>query len=373
MNTVKINTVCEMDQCNGCMACHDICHKNAITIVDNHIAYNAVIDDTLCVGCHQCEKVCPNIQTPVLHQPIEWHQGWAADETIRSSSSSGGIATALATAFVQNGGKVCSCVMESGEFRFELVDKAEDVKRFSGSKYVKSNPVGAYRKIKKELSGGHKVLFVGLPCQVAAVKNYMGENDLLYTVDLICHGTPSPQLLDMYLKENKSKLQTITDLKFRKKTTFKLSENYKGIKPERVLDRYTHAFLSSLCYTENCYSCRYAQQERVSDISLGDSWGSELPQEEQEKGVSLILCQSPKGQELLAMANLHLEAVDVIKAVANNRQLTHPSPKPAKYDTFFDTLRKTRNFSKAVKKAYPDFCLRQDIKTILVKFKILRG
>ena len=38
-------------------------------------------------------------------------------------------------------------------------------------------------------------------------------------------------------------------------------------------------------YTENCYSCRYASQSRVSDISLGDSWGSELSEEEKKKGI----------------------------------------------------------------------------------------
>ncbi len=368
-----MKTVCEKNKCAGCMACVDVCSKNAIGILDQLQHYNAVIDENKCIACGRCHNVCPNNKQTTLFKPTKWCQGWASDEEIRGASSSGGIATAIATAFVQNGGIVCSCVFEAGEFRFDIVDDVEGIKRFTGSKYVKSNPAGIYRKLRKEIASNKRVLFIGLPCQVAAIKNYIGENERLYTIDLICHGTPSPKLLEMYLKECKHSIQMVSNLKFRKKAIFKLSDNYVGIKPNGVQDRYTYAFLNSVCYTENCYSCRYAQLDRVSDISLGDSWGSLLSNEEQAKGISLILCQSVKGEELISMTDLHLEDVELENAISNNGQLNSPSKKPAEYDMFFSMICKTGNFSRSIKKCYPRFCLRQDIKTILKKSKILRG
>lgn len=38
----------------------------------------------------------------------------------------------------------------------------------------------------------------------------------------------------------------------------------------KMVDLSHHAFLR----TDNCYSCRGATQERISDITLGDAWGS---------------------------------------------------------------------------------------------------
>ena len=40
-----MKTVCNENQCTGCMACVDICAKNAIHIVDAIDAFNAVIDE----------------------------------------------------------------------------------------------------------------------------------------------------------------------------------------------------------------------------------------------------------------------------------------------------------------------------------------
>ncbi len=149
-------------------------------------------------------------------------------------------------------------------------------------------------------------------------------------------------------------------------------DNQVGIKPNKVQDRYSYAFLNSVCYTENCYSCQFANQARVADVSLGDSWGSTLSSDEQNRGISLILSQNSKGEDLLHMADLHLEDVDIENAIAHNEQLNTPSKKPAEYDTFFKELKRTNNFSKTVKKCYPRFCLRQDIKSILIKTKFFR-
>ena len=177
-----MKTVCSENQCTGCMACLEVCCKGAITIKDQLRNYNAVIDSERCVGCGACHRVCQNNQPVNTTEPIAWYQGWSKSESQRKASSSGGFAGALTEQFIEDGGVVCSCVFKDGVFGFDFAESKDDVAKFTGSKYVKSNPVGIYKKIRGLLTKGRKVLFIGLPCQVAAVKSFIGEKleDNLY-------------------------------------------------------------------------------------------------------------------------------------------------------------------------------------------------
>ncbi len=368
-----MKTVCEIDQCAGCMACMDICSQNAITIKDGKTEYNAIIDEDKCVNCKACHKVCQNNNQLEFIKPIEWYQGWAEDESIRLQGSSGGIASALSLAFVKNGGYVCSCAFEHGEFKFKLVNCVSELKQFSGSKYVKSNPVGIYKRVKAKLQEKQKVLFIGLPCQISALKNFVGYSliENLYTVDLICHGTPSPKILDMFLMQYNRNLDTLSDITFRKKYRFQLFEKGKGIITDGVSDSYMISFLNTINYTENCYNCIYAKFERVSDITLGDSWGTSLNEDELSKGVSLVLCQTPKGQELLKQANLNLKDVNIKNAIEHNGQLQKPSRKPLKRDDFFYGINNGKKFNQIVFLSFPKQYLKQKLKLILIRLKLL--
>lgn len=58
------------------------------------------------------------------------------------------------------------------------------------------------------------------------------------------------------------------------------------------------------------------------------------------KRVSLILCQSDKGEELLSQSNLHLFDVDLDNAIAHNHQLSTPSIAPKSRAKFLETLKK---------------------------------
>ena len=356
------------------MACVSVCSKNAITVVDKIKNYNAVINNDKCINCHACEKVCPVNNNTELKAPISIEQGWADNNDIRNTSSSGGLATAISYSFIINGGVVCGCLFHNGNFVFKIVDSVNDLHLFQGSKYVKSNPINAYKEIERFLKNGKKVLFIGLPCQCDGIKRYFGlklqEN--LYTIDLICHGSPSPLILKKYLSEKNLDLDDVESISFRKKAFFSLYINRKKIVPNRVRDRYMILFLSGICYTENCYHCGYATLNRVSDITLGDSWGSELSLEEQKKGVSLIICQSDKGRKLIDMSNIHIEPVDPNKAIQSNHQLQSPSPLLPEREVFFKTFVKTESVSKAVKRCFPKICFKQNVKATLIKLKLLR-
>ena len=103
----------------------------------------------ICVNCEQCEKVCPNNHTVKLNKSIYWKQGWAKED-IRSRASSGGAASSIIKVFIQSGGYVASCLFKEGQFLFDITNDLEVAKRFTGSKYVKSNPIGIYKKIQRK-------------------------------------------------------------------------------------------------------------------------------------------------------------------------------------------------------------------------------
>lgn len=364
-----MRTVCELNQCTGCMACMEICPVNAISIRDSIRFYNACIDMEKCINCNCCHSVCP-VDTPSkLTAPSLWKQGWASDPMIRESAASGGIASAIELSFVEQGGIVYSCLFQDGKFRFGKAEDPVKVRQFTGSKYVKSSPEGIYKDIRRLLNNGRKVLFVGLPCQAAAVRNFTHCHENLYTIDLICHGTPSSRLLDMFLHDRGFTLKEICHISFRKKNRFWLAADGKAVAAEGVWDAYTMTFCEGVSYTEACYSCRYAQPNRVSDLTLGDSWGSELPVEEQRSGISLLLCQSRKGDELMQMAKLHLEEVSLEKAVSCNHQLRHPSLRHKKRNAFLNEIEQNGNFQKSAWKCFPIKLLKKSLKAFFLKLR----
>lgn len=367
-----MRTVCEKNKCAGCMACVDICPKQAVEVNDELSFYNAEINDK-CIDCGLCHKVCPQNNTPKLIKPKVWYQGWAKDNDIRANGASGGIATSIASAFIKSGGVVYSCCFEDGQFRFHRAYNEKDLKKYAGSKYVKSNPEGVYNEIKQELND-KSVLFIGLPCQVAALKKSISDNnENLFTADLICHGTPSPKLLNLFLNQYNISLDSTNEIIFRANDKRQIWCENKGLATKGVSDKFTIAYINGFIHTENCYECNYSKIERVSDITLGDSWGSELYQENSKQGVSLILCQTNKGEDLLAKANVELKEVDLDNAIANNEQLRQSPIQPVKRKSLFDAIKNGKSFNKQVRKNLPKQCIKQNIKAILIKVKLVKG
>ena len=368
-------TVCEKSKCCGCYACESICPRQAITVNDEIQYMVPIIDSSRCIHCGLCYKVCPNHQKNDFFRPVKWYQGWAKEQDVREKSSSGGAAQAISRSFIENGGYVCSCLFQDGQFKFQVTNSISDIIKISGSKYVKSNPKSCYPDIVHVLKDFNaQLLFIGLPCQAAAARNYVGDKykEKLYTVDLICHGTPSVKVLEHFLGDHKLDIGQLKKIRFRQKGRFAV-EGETGFEPYGVMDEYSVAFLNGICYTENCYQCMFARTERASDLTLGDSWGSELS-DEVGKGISLILCQTEKGNTLLSQTNasLELRPVDLNKAIACNPQLHGPSSRPNNLDKFFSALKNGKTLKYAVSRYCSQKYLRQMIKKFLIRIRVLK-
>ena len=364
-------TVCQPNQCAGCMACMDICPRQAISVADDKKYMNAVIDKSRCIHCNACHNVCQRNHPAEMREPMEWLQGWGNDLT-RTTSSSGGFGQEAMRTALKHGFIVTACHFEKGDFRFGIIEDESELADYVGSKYVKSNPIGIYREVRRKLIQGKRVLFIGLPCQVSSMRNFTGDHKNLYTIDLICHGSPSVQLLKESMKDYGYDLSKVDDIHFREHDRFGITSRPVSIVPKGVQDCYTRAFLQGLCYTENCYSCQYARTARVGDITMGDSWGTEMP-EELHKGLSLVLCQTEKGREFLHMMDFKFWPVDRENSIKLNKQLQRPSLVPSQREKFFQNLEKGISFNHAVGIAYPKEYIKQSVKKFLIISRLYRG
>lgn len=225
-------TSLKSELCCGCAVCYDRCPVNAISMRENAEGYIApVIDVALCIDCGQCAKVCPQMngsqgrdyqkQSYVCFDPNTDREG---------RSSSGGMFALIATYILEKEHGVvygAAMVYENDilQCKHKRIENTKDLHLLQGSKYMQSHTNGIYKQVKDDLKSGRTVLFSGTSCQVAALKRFVGENDYLFTVDLVCHGVPSDKLFRDYIHFVELKNHChITNVSFRNKGYYHLGE-----------------------------------------------------------------------------------------------------------------------------------------------------
>lgn len=363
--------VCDKKNCVGCFACYNICPKNAIDMVedDNGFIYPK-INNNECINCNLCKKVCPSLNDLEYRIPKKCYAMQRKNKTKLNESSSGGVASVLAEEFLHCGGIVYASVFEK---KFKIhhirISNLNDLDKMKGSKYVHSYIEDTYKNLKNDLQNKKQVLFIGTPCQVAGLKMFLIKKyDNLLCVDLICHGVPS----QLYLKnelDTMVNINKINDLKFRKNNDFRmLVINDKKVILDKEMDklRYYQGFMRSLFYRENCYDCKYAREERIGDITIGDFWG--LSKEStlysnRDDGVSVVLICSSKGEEIInkCKSKFKIDKRPIDEAINGNSQLRHPAIKNKKYKKFKKKYVKL-GFFRAYDKTWPIICLKNKMK-----------
>ncbi len=350
--------------CTGCRVCEKICPKKAITMgYDREGFLSPNINNDKCINCNLCVKKCPQENEILASGKQVSYLGVLKDKNILIKSTSGGAFMAFASMIINKGGVVYGCSFtNSFEVEHERIDNQEKLKRLQGSKYVQSNVKSTYEQVKIDLKTGKYVLYSGTPCQIAGLYSYLNKNyENLYTIDLICHGVPSPLMFKKYIEwKEKSIGGKITEYSFRYKEDgyggrylVRIKNNNKIKQLPIMLDPYGDAFLKGKTFRESCYRCKYAKSNRVADITIGDLWGSEdiKTNIDMKSGVSLIITNSYKGKQLfdLSKDKLHYNEINLEKVKKYNECLNHPVKRPESRDYIYKGYEEEKYFCENLK------------------------
>lgn len=330
------------DNCTGCGACADVCPKNCIEMIsDEEGFYIPFIDTQKCINCGMCKSVC-QLEKKIKDNDIRKGYGAICNLKEIGRSSSGGAFYGIAVSFFntfKNGLVYGATFFENNEVKHIGISKKEELYKLQGSKYVQSNTTGIFEEIKNYLKQDIYILFTGTPCQVAALKEYVGKyQEKLYTIDLICHGCPSPGILKKHLSNlNSNKNDQVISVSFREKNKFMkcdfvLNITYSSGKKIRVYgekDWYYNLFLNGRNFRESCYNCKYTKKERVGDITIGDVANKKLFSDfNNEEALSTILINTDFGEKLWEISNkfFRYKEADIEEEVRLNHNL-HSSTK----------------------------------------------
>lgn len=333
--------ISDKKQCCGCSACVQACPKKCLSLIEDDTGFlYPSVDNEMCVNCRMCEKVCPVINRNEENRPIRIAASINKNEDQRRESSSGGIFVILAEQIIDKGGVVFGAKFDKDWMvTHSYTDNKDELKVFQGSKYVQSRIGDSYKHAKVFLEQGKDVLFSGTPCQIAGLKRFLQKDyEKLLTVEVICHGVPSPGVWRDYLQyvrrpkgagggQNTVSLSlnetpSLEGISFRDKqngwSKFGFVVRYSAdqreaekfglssvdanteIREYHKNNLYMQCFLSNVILRPICFACPFKSGASHADISLGDFWtvNQYLHEINDDKGVTLVYVLTEKGSKI---------------------------------------------------------------------------
>lgn len=412
--------ISDKSQCCGCEACVQVCPKHCIRFMRDHegFFYPEAESDT-CIQCGLCEKVCPVLHPAESSEPLHVYAAKNRKDKELLESSSGGLFCLIAKEVIKSGGVVFGARFnEKWEVEHDYAETEDGLKPFMGSKYVQSRIGNCYKKTKDFLAQGRKVLFTGTPCQIAGLKNFLRkEDDNLLTVDVLCHGVPSPAMWQQYLEEIKESARKgentvslpfnppisgcdtlaggrdveIESIAFRdkrlgwKKYSFALTLAEVTADGKKNTVSFSHVYrdnpymkgmLNNLFTRPICYKCPFRCQKSKSDLSLGDFWEIENKDSRfaDDKGTSMVLINNENGlqiwdsicENIVFAKKSYPDAIDICSMIMK------PVPMNQNRSLFFSLLSSNNSFHKSINKVIPSHkSLRSLIKQFIMRRKII--
>ena len=325
-----------------------------------------VCDLSLCTDCHLCEQVCPIIDRDSRKPDTAPSKVFALhnkNTEIWHSSSSGGAFAGMVENFLNQNGIIygaeyneCQVVVHCGE------TTTDGALKFRGSKYVQSDMRGIYEKIRLQLRVGIPVLFSGTPCQVEGLKQFLIKPyDNLFTVDILCHGVPSPKIFADYVKFVKKYSMGHLSGIFMKDKTFGW-----GYQDTRLFFHegstefnsplsciWNKIFYEHIVNRPSCHQCRFTNFHRSGDFSIGDFWGIEKSHPEffSSLGVSLLMINTTKGEKYWERIKHKFEYIESNMCECLQPVLQCSQPESSERVLFWNDYKKF-GFEKVIRKRY---------------------
>lgn len=385
--------ITEKKRCCGCSACKNACPVDAIEMkADEEVFLYPNVDTKKCIQCGLCEKVCPVLNNEKYKKSEISPKAYifrVNDKGTLKESTSGGFFTPIAEYVLNNNGVVFG-VGYDNNFKVihkKILDKAK-IKELVGSKYVQSDINDTFKQAKESIMEGKLVLFSGTPCQIAGLKSFLVKNyENLITVDVVCHGTPSPELWKKYIEYQEKKYKSkLKEAYFRNKTygyhsgTMKLVfENNKEYYGSARVDYMLKGFFEEISSRPSCYNCAFKSKTHCSDFTIFDSWNvSKLVQnlKDDDKGYTNVFVNSKRGLELINQLRgvTKYEVDDIDKMIKLDGKMIENCKIPNKNRKEFYKELNEKNYedvmNKFLKVSYKDYLLEKS-KAILYKFNII--
>lgn len=313
------------DRCCGCGACAAACPTSCLSMGPDGCGFLHPRYETGCVGCGRCARACPVLAIGEEDEAESVMWAKAKDDGLRRRSSSGAVFGLLSGDVLDAGGVVYGAAFADGcrAVRHVRINEARGLDAVMRSKYVQS-VIGTdvYEGVERDLREGRHVLFSGVACQCAAVRNYLtlkrAPTDGLLVIEVICHGVPSPMLWAEWLGHvSREAGGEVDGVNFRSKSTgwstcsvayYVATEKVRSATNSR--DWYMRAFLQNAALRQSCLACP-AKRCCSSDVTLGDFWGIKNfhpDVAEDDLGVSAVICNTERGVAALDAVRGSLDA-----------------------------------------------------------------
>lgn len=348
--------------CCGCHACFQSCPVKAITMVfDEEGFLYPEVNNKKCINCNKCEQVCPEIIQKKTLPVIKTYAAYRKSFKKRLDSASGGIFAVIAEFVIKNNGVVFGAAFDDEwNLKHCAIQSLDKLINLQGSKYLQSTIGTAFQETEKYLNLGKMVLFSGTPCQIQGLRKYLKKDyPKLITVDLICHGVPSPKVWEQYIAEI-SKGRRLEKFQPRDKSNgivdaplIFLFSNGESITEKYSENLYIKGFIEDFYLRPSCYKCKFKGSERCSDLTLGDFWGIEKiePRFADQYGISAVMLHTDKADKIfnLIKHELIITSSTVEQVAIENPSLMFSVYEKTKRKEFFKVWRK-KGVIKTVKK-----------------------
>ena len=244
---------------------------------------------------------------------------YSKNKGIRDRSSSGGFCAEAAKLVYSRGGSVYGGAFADDFTKVVSVrttTEEEFFRRLSKSKYSFCF-LPNLRDLKEDVEKGKPVLFIGSPCQIKAIRKYLGrEYDNLLLVDFRCRGYSNPRKL-RHFAENAVAGTGCGIVRIDFRPNHRIDGVEVTLTDGRVIRRGVDVYRSFVFDSlPMCKRCVFAHGTvSAADATVGDAWdnigdrlrlGTEF---EPSRGCNLVAVHTQKGQRLMDSLKDNLAAV----------------------------------------------------------------